>query len=110
MDLSAAERRTAPRFEMRIPVRLHCGDTLHPAFTRDVSATGIFFFLNSEKLEEGSRIEFTITFPPEITLSTNVHVRCEGRVLRTTEAPSPGYGLGVAAKIEKYHFISAADA
>ena len=58
------------------------------AETRDVSARGICFYLDSA-IATGSPIEFTLTLPPEITLTESIRVRCKGKVVRVSEGDAP---------------------
>ncbi len=103
------ERRSAQRLNLRIPLVMKVADGELPAFTRDISARGVSFYLESEPAElRGEEIEFVITFPPEITMSTSLHVRCHARVVRQTR--SEIYGVGVAAEINHYEFLSVAHA
>ena len=74
------------------------------AHTRDVSARGICFYLDSS-VTEGSEIEFTLTLPPEITLTESIRVRCKGRVLRV-EGGTPNGKMAVAAVIDEYEFLA----
>jgi hypothetical protein len=69
--------------------------------TRDVSFRGLYFTLDTE-IKPGSQIEFVLTLPKKITLATDVHIRCNGVVLRVE--PNEGR-TGVAAQIERYEFL-----
>jgi hypothetical protein len=71
--------------------------------TQNVSARGIFFYLD-RPVPEGTRIEVTMTFPPHVTLTDPVRVRFSARVVRV-EAPLPVSRVGVAALIEEYEFL-----
>ena len=73
-----------------------------PAQLRDVSARGICLYLDSP-IEQGSPIAFTLTLPPEITLTESIRVQCVGRVVRIDGANNGK--MAVAAVIEKYEFI-----
>ena len=100
------EKRSARRFALRIPVSVARGETMEqsePAQLRDVSARGICLYLDSP-IEEGSPIGFTLTLPPEITLTESIRVQCKGRVVRIDGAANNGK-LTVAAVIEEYEFI-----
>jgi PilZ domain len=100
------EKRSARRFALRIPVSVARGETMEqsePAQLRDVSARGICLYLDSP-IEEGSPIGFTLTLPPEITLTESIRVQCKGRVVRIDGAANNGK-LAVAAVIEEYEFI-----
>lgn len=107
-DTVLDERRSAPRYEMEIPLCLISETGQYLATTRDVSARGVFFIahLSAEsgvpEAEVGSEVEFTITFPPEVTLSESLFVRCRGRVVRAFHSDQ---GLGVATEIQHYEFL-----
>jgi hypothetical protein len=101
------EKRAARRFPLRIPVSIARGkNTGHEesAQVRDVSARGISLYLNAP-IEQGSPIGFTLTLPPEITLTESIRVQCKGRVVRI-EDNTPGGKMAVAAVIEEYEFLS----
>jgi hypothetical protein len=98
------EQRTTRRFALRLPltVKFPHGDQ-REAQTRDVSARGISFYVDTP-IEEGSPIEFTLTLPPEITLTESIRVHCKGKVVRV-EPQGPGR-IGIAAVIERYEFLA----
>ena len=65
------ELRATRRFNLRLPVEVkYSADTVRnaKAHTRDVSSRGICFYFDTE-ITPGSDIEFTLTLPPEITLT-----------------------------------------
>jgi len=99
------EKRAARRFALRIPVtvdRPENHSTGEVAQIRDVSARGICFYMDSA-IDQGSPIGFTMTLPPEITLTESIRVQCKGRVVRVDGA-SDGR-MAVAAVIEEYEFL-----
>ena len=103
------EKRAARRFALRVPVTVEHGANgaqSEIAEMRDVSARGICFYLGSE-VTQGSPIGFTLTLPPEITLTESIRVQCKGRVVRV-EDNRPNGKLAVAAIIEQYEFLSQA--
>jgi hypothetical protein len=100
-----AEQRTSRRFALKLPVSIRCenGEIKEvPAETRDVSAQGVFFYAGS-RLAKGSKVEFTLTLPPEITLTESIRVRCRGRIVRIDEARPQQ--TGIAAIIDQYDFV-----
>ncbi len=99
------DKRSTRRFALRLPVTVRYGekDEEHSAQTRDVSARGICFFVDSA-IQAGSAIDFTLTLPPEITLTESIRVRCKGRVVRV-EGGSPANKMAVAAVIDEYEFL-----
>ena len=106
MASQGAELRGTRRFALQLPLAVHAAEsaTAQIASTRDVSARGIFFYLDTP-LAEGSKLEFTLTLPPEITLTDSIRVQCTGRVVRVQEGMPDGK-IGIAARIEHYEFLS----
>jgi len=104
MPQAAQERRNARRFSLSLPMALHAASGRKPEIateTRDVSARGVYFLLDY-RLEEGTCFEFTLTLPPELTLTESIQVRCRARVLRVQ---AEDHRVGVAAIIEQYDFV-----
>jgi hypothetical protein len=102
----AREKRAARRFALRIPVSVAREEDLEfseSAQIRDVSARGVCLYLNSP-IAQGSPIGFTLTLPPEITLTESIRVQCKGRVVRIEDGSSDGK-MAVAAVIEEYEFL-----
>jgi len=100
------EKRAARRFALQIPVSVARGEDTNygeSAEIRDVSARGISLYLDSP-IEQGSPIGFTLTLPPEITLTESIRVQCKGRVVRIEDNAVEGK-MGVAAVIEEYEFL-----
>jgi len=102
-----SERREARRFTMSLPLRVFPmeakGHELN-AETRDVSYRGLYF-LAEEGFEVGSEIDFVITLPQQVTQSGDVHIRCQGKIVRVE--PSENGRMGIAAKIARYEFMPA---
>lgn len=99
------EKRAARRFALRVPVTVN-RDSLtqnEMAQIRDVSARGICFYMDSG-IEKDSPIGFTLTLPPEITLTESIRVQCKGRVVRVESGRNDGK-VAVAAVIEEYEFL-----
>ena len=100
------EKRAARRFALRLPVSVSHGEHSGPvevAQIRDVSARGISFYLDAP-VTQGSPIGFTLTLPPEITLTESIRVQCKGRVVRVEDGNANGK-MAVAAVIEEYEFV-----
>lgn len=100
------ERRSVRRFDMRLSAVIHFANGNAedlPTETQNVSARGLFFYLD-RPLVENSRVDVTLTFPPHMTLTDSLRVRFAGRVVRVDE-PLPGSRIGVAALIEEYEFL-----
>lgn len=92
------------RFDMRLPavVTLGGSDEVHTE-TQNVSARGVFFYLDRD-VPPGAKLAITLTFPPHVTLTDAVRVRFNARVIRV-EDPLPSARIGVAAMIEDYEFL-----
>lgn len=98
---SATDRRKAQRFKVSAPLTVNAGDREIPAYTRDLSDEGVYFYLGSD--DGGlinNDIDFVVDLPPEITLSACCRIRCRAKVLRK-EGCSMGL-TGVAARILDY--------
>lgn len=101
------EKRSTRRFALRLPVSVvydSAKDQEKSAQTRDVSARGICFYVDAP-IANGAPIEFTLTLPPEITLTESIRVRCKGKVVRVDEG-APNNKVAVAAVIDEYEFLS----
>jgi hypothetical protein len=100
-----AEKRAARRFALRVPVSVSRDSAAakESAQLRDVSARGICFYLENA-VSQGSPIGFTLTLPPEITLTESICVQCKGRVVRVDNGETNGK-FEVAAVIEEYEFL-----
>ena len=101
------EKRATRRFALRLPVAVtYANDGSQEqeksAQTRDVSARGICFYVDSA-IAPGSLIEFTLTLPPEITLTESIRVRCKGKVVRVDDGDGK---VAVAAVIDEYEFLA----
>ena len=101
------DKRATRRFALHLPVTVRYGDNGqdHDAQTRDVSARGICFYLDSA-IQAGASIDFTLTLPPEITLTESIRVRCRGRVVRVEGSGSSNGKMAVAAVIDEYEFLA----
>ena len=100
------DKRATRRFALHLPVTVRYGENGqdHEAQTRDVSARGICFYIDSA-IQAGAGIDFTLTLPPEITLTESIRVRCRGRVVRVEGGSSNGK-MAVAAVIDEYEFLA----
>jgi hypothetical protein len=105
-ETQAKDKRATRRFALHLPVSVRYGELSeeHAAQTRDVSARGICFYIDSS-IQAGSAIDFTLTLPPEITLTEAIRVRCKGRVVRV-EGGNPAGKMAVAAVIDEYEFLA----
>ena len=102
------ERRSAPRFAMRLPAfaRFSNGE-IHEeeTFTRDVSSGGAFFYVDSE-VGARRQLELILTLPPEGENPANIRVRYAGQVVRLERLPEGR--LGVAASLGSCEYIAQA--
>lgn len=95
------------RFDMRLPAIIHITEQELQTETQNVSARGVFFYLD-RSLSPGTQLHVTLTFPPHITLTEAVRVRFTARVIRV-EPPLPSLRIGIAAIIENYEFLRSSD-
>ena len=96
------EVRCAVRFPLVLPVSVsHMGVRL-PAITRDVSASGVLFEMETP-MDVGELITFSMRMPGTILGTPNdVLVECRGRVVRC----SLSYTVPrIAATIDDYRFV-----
>ena len=98
------DRRGRPRFSMNAPLTVYIGDREIPAYTRDLSNRGVYFYLD---LIDSALIdrdfEFMVDLPPEITLSTSCSIRCRGRLVRKEN--NVKNLTGIAAEILDYSIL-----
>ena len=107
MTVEVAEKRATRRFALRLPLAVSYSNNTGAelsAQTRDVSARGICFYMDSP-MTPGSEIEFTLTLPPEITLTESIRVRCKGKVVRAESGPTD-VKVPIAAVIDEYEFLA----
>lgn len=95
------EVRCAVRFPLALPVVLSSPRGEIPAITRNVSASGVVFELETA-VQSGLEIRFSLRMPGEI-LGTprDVLVHCQGRVVRCSKNQS---NYQAAATIDEYQF------
>ena len=98
MQENPKDRRTAPRFTMRLPlVARFSNGGVHEehTFTRDVSSAGALFDVD---LEVGGRrqVEVILTLPPEGDNPADIRVRYCGRVARLERLSEGRWGVAAA--------------
>jgi len=102
----ADERRTCQRFKISAPLTVIVGEREIPAFTRDLSNRGVYFYLT---LPDSTLIDrdfdFLIEMPSEITLTASCRLRCHGKLVRKEVTSRNLTGAGVAAEILDYSII-----
>lgn len=93
--------RNSLRFPLHLPVTLKTPTQEYCAKTIDISAGGILFHTEAA-IQVDSSVEFTIEMPGEaLGIDHPVPVKCQGRVVRSSEDPS---GRSVAVVIDEYEF------
>ncbi len=100
------ERRAAQRFDFNRSVSVRRGSEEGLAFTQDLSARGMFLYTDMV-LRTGDDLELVLNMPSEITLSEDVRVRCQVRVLRVLPAAT-SHKSGVAVLVKNYEFLKEA--
>ena len=111
MNKPQSEQRGTRRFSLRLPMAVKLKSQKQSdvsSQTTDVSARGVFFQMDPKAfaveeatMTEGSPLEFTLTLPPEITLTEAITVHCKGRVVRV-QKDAAGVRVGIAAAIDQY--------
>lgn len=97
----ADDLRTTQRFRVNVPLTVMIGDREIPAYTRDLSNRGVYFYLalaHSTLID--ADFEFVVELPPEITLSVCCRIRCRAKLLRNEKTATDL--SGVAAEILDY--------
>jgi hypothetical protein len=90
------DRRERQRFRINAPVTLFIGDREIPAYTRDLSNRGAYFYVAlSDSAEIDSEFEFTVDLPPEVTFAACCQIRCRGLAVRTEGAAMSLTGMAV---------------
>src|ERR1035438_1010734 len=98
---TANDRRGRQRFSMNAPLTVIIGDRKIPAYTRDLSNRGVFFYLGlADSILIDRDFEFMVELPPEITLSSCCLIRCQGRAVSKENTSNDL--TGVAAEILHY--------
>jgi hypothetical protein len=108
MGAEQDDRRRAPRFPLRLPVFLKtCNGKRIEAntFSRDVSSTGISFYLD-RPIDEGSELEFIVTLPPEENLQTSIRVSYSAKTVRVNLVWDGTHAVGAA--FQSHQFIGQA--
>jgi hypothetical protein len=102
--MSENDRRQSLRFCTNAPLTVFVGDREIPAYTRDLSNRGVYFFLAlSDSVFIEPDFEFTVDLPPEITLSTCCSIRCRGKLVRKENTAKNL--TGIAAQILEYSIL-----
>ena len=98
------ERRGSPRVPVRVPVAVRTPSSASEltAHTKDLSANGIFLYLDSA-VEPGSLLEMVLILPPEVTGGERRWAACEASVVRVEG--SSGNGFGLAARINRMDLL-----
>lgn len=100
----ANNRRDGQRFSRNAPLTVLIGDREIPAYTRDLSNRGVYFYLDLPHSNLVDRnFEFTVKLPPEVTISTYCSIRGRGRMIRKENIS--GSLMGIAAEILQYAIL-----
>lgn len=102
----ANERRGSQRFRISAPLTVIVGEHEIPAYTRDLSNRGVYFYLSlSDSALIDRDFEFLIEMPSEITLTSSCRIRCRGKLVRKEVTSRNLTGAGVAAEILDYSIL-----
>lgn len=103
------DRRRAPRIPAKVPVKLRPTEGTTPymlsAESINLSERGLYFSMEGQPLEPGTRIEVSFTMPPDVTGGMAMKVRCVARVVRVEPQSKTDRKLGVAAHIERFETV-----
>jgi hypothetical protein len=106
------ERRATSRYNLALPVDVRLAPDLPTVGsilvqTRDISTHG-FYFNTAQEFTVGTKFEFSIALPIEVTGATQAYVSGKARAVRVeeTDESHPG-SLGVGALIESYQISRA---
>jgi len=104
-----ANRRTARRYELSLPVIVRGPMDKEAASltgrTRDISSQGVYFSIDNN-LSAGTRLDLTMVLPAEATCGAEVFIRATGRIIRVDVRSGNGdQKVGVAAILERYEII-----
>jgi hypothetical protein len=106
------ERRATSRYNLALPVKVRLAPDLPDigsilVQTRDISTQG-FYFNISQGFTVGTKFEFSIALPIEVTGATKAFVNGKARAVRVEEIDEshPGH-VGVGAFIESYQISRA---
>jgi hypothetical protein len=100
----ANNRRERQRFSKNAPLTVLIGDREIPAYTRDLSNRGVYFYLDLSHSDLIDRdFDFMVKFPPEVTVSTYCSILGRGRLVRKENVS--GNLMGIAAKILHYAIL-----
>jgi len=101
--MSESDRRLAPRYNLKIPLRIQpIGEPKaaeRAADSEDVSTRGIYF-LSDLSFPVGTPLQIKLRMPPEVTGKTSREWNCTGRVVRTSAAGDSK--AGIAVEIQDY--------
>lgn len=103
---TSSERRSGPRVPVRVPVKMRHNGGEHEGLTRDLSASGIFLYSESE-MKAGSKLELVIMLPPGVGLGPGGWTLCAASVVRVEQ--SEGKGMGIAASIDRIDLLPEID-
>jgi hypothetical protein len=101
------ERRAASRYNLAFPVEIRLASILTAVGsilvkTRDISSHG-FYFNIAQKFMVGTRFEFSIALPIEVTGTSRAYVYGKARAVRVEETGENHHGrLGVGVLIVRY--------
>src|SRR5438552_16020025 len=97
----------ARRLKLDIPLRYRVNKTSnwHEGVIENISQSGVLF-IGPQPLPVNALIEMVFEMPEEISGQKNSNVVCQGRVMRTKDAPELAEdNVGLAASIVDYKFI-----
>jgi hypothetical protein len=106
-----ANHRTAPRFNLKIPIRIRRidqpGSTESTVLSSNVSAGGVYF-ASELQFEAGMPVRMYFTVPEPIFGKPAARWCCEGRVIYTRLTDQRGNGLAGGVSFQTHSLLTAA--
>jgi len=90
-------------FPMSVKIEETAGEE-NPVLTRNISSSGVYFEFRSP-IDIGTRLDFVLTLPEQITKGSAVQIKCVGKVARVDRSSADAESIGVAVTIERYEFL-----
>jgi isopentenyl phosphate kinase len=107
------DRRRDPRIPAKVAVKLRPAEGTTPYMISgesiNVSEHGLYFTVQGQGMQAGTKIELTFTMPADVTGGMAMKIRCMARVVRVESQKNDGK-TAVAAHIERFETVVGEDA
>lgn len=108
--MKATERRLAPRFDFKLPLRARIPKSAAPeqwAESLNVSTRGIYFATDLP-LQRGTPVDLAFEMPEEVSHKAASEWRCTGHVVHVQPGGSPEGLMGVGVAFDCYEVLPVA--